>query len=150
VPEVVEGDWTAASGYAAGRRLVADPEVTAVFCANDEMAAGVLRALHEAGRAVPGDVSVVGFDDILLAEYLWPPLTTVVQDFAEIGRRLVARLLEQVRATAVPVAGSSEAGSGAGGGAGSDAEDLHEVVPVELKIRQSTAPPRQERHERQE
>ena len=121
VPPVVEGDWSAGSGYAAGRALAADPDVTAIFCANDEMAAGVLRALHEAGRAVPGEVSVVGFDDILLAEHLWPPLTTVAQDFDEIGRRLVARLLRQVR--------------------GQDGADLHEVVPVELRVRASTAPP---------
>jgi DNA-binding LacI/PurR family transcriptional regulator len=140
VPDVVPGDWTAASGYDAGRRMAHDPEVTAVFCANDEMAAGVLRALHEAGRAVPGDVSVVGFDDILLAEYLWPPLTTVVQDFGEIGRRLVARLLSEVRA------GGSGAGTSSGAGTVVDPDDddgdLHEVVPVELKVRQSTAPPR--------
>jgi len=140
VPELVEGDWTAGSGYDAGRRLAADPAVTAVFCANDEMAAGVLRALHEAGRVVPGDVSVVGFDDILLAEYLWPPLTTVVQDFDEIGRRLVARLLEQVRA------GGAENGGEAGpaesdADGGTDDEDLHEVIPVRLEVRQSTAPP---------
>ena len=128
VPEVVEGDWTAASGYAAGRGFVTDPDVTAVFCANDEMAAGVLRALHEAGRTVPHDVSVVGFDDVLLAGYLWPPLTTVAQDFDEIGRRLVARLLQQVRT------GENEDDA--------DSEDLHEVVPVELKVRESTAPPR--------
>lgn len=127
VPELAVGDWTAASGYDAGRRLAADPDATAVFCANDEMAAGVLRALHEAGRDVPRDVSVVGFDDILLAEYLWPPLTTVVQDFDEIGRRLVGRLLQQVR--------TGEAEDDA------DAADLHEVVPVQLMVRRSTAPP---------
>jgi DNA-binding LacI/PurR family transcriptional regulator len=79
-------------------------------------------------RAVPGDVSVVGFDDILLAGYLWPPLTTVAQDFDEIGRRLVARLLQQVRSGEVEDDG--------------DTEDLHEVIPVELLVRQSTAPPR--------
>lgn len=143
VPDVVEGDWTAGSGYDAGRRLATDPEVTAVFCANDEMAAGLLRALHEAGRAVPGDVSVVGFDDILLAEYLWPPLTTVVQDFDEIGRRLVGRLLEQVRTGRDPglaevrIVETSELEASEG-----EESDLHEVVPVELKVRQSTAPPR--------
>ncbi|GAA1851488.1 LacI family DNA-binding transcriptional regulator [Myceligenerans crystallogenes] len=122
-PEVVRGDWSAASGYDAGRALAADPRVTAVFAANDEMAAGLIRALHEAGRAIPGDVSVVGFDDIDLSAQLWPPLTTIEQDFAEIGRRLVNLLLRQVR----------------------DAEDLadtHEVVPVRLVERSSTAPPR--------
>lgn len=127
VPHALEGDWTAGSGYVAGRRLAADPDVTAVFCANDEMAAGLLRALHEAGRSVPQDVSVVGFDDIMLAEYLWPPLTTVTQDFGEIGRRLVDRLLRQVRT-----------GAGADGG---QPDDLHELVPVSLTVRASTAPP---------
>jgi DNA-binding LacI/PurR family transcriptional regulator len=149
VPEIVVGDWTAAAGYDAGRRLAADPDVTAVFCANDETAAGVLRALHEAGRAVPRDVSVVGFDDILLAEYLWPPLTTVVQDFDEIGRRLVDRLLQQVRAgggasvgeVSVVEASEAEANEAAANGA-DDESNLHEVVPVELVVRASTAPPR--------
>jgi DNA-binding LacI/PurR family transcriptional regulator len=142
VPEIVEGDWSAASGYDAGRRLAADPDVTAVFCANDEMAAGVLRALHEAGRAVPRDVSVVGFDDILLAEHLWPPLTTVVQDFDEIGRRLVARLLEQVRAGGGVNASEVSLAEARADEVYGDEDDLHEVVPVELRIRQSTAPPR--------
>ncbi|WP_423463460.1 LacI family DNA-binding transcriptional regulator [Promicromonospora sp. MS192] len=142
VPEAVVGDWTAGSGYDAGRRLAADPDVTAVFCANDEMAAGVLRALHEAGRAVPAEVSVVGFDDILLAEHLWPPLTTVAQDFDEIGRRLVARLLQQVRdgrrtgADEVRLAETTAAEV-----ADATGPDLHEVVPVELRVRASTAPP---------
>jgi DNA-binding LacI/PurR family transcriptional regulator len=63
VPRVVEGDWSAASGYAAGRELARDPEVTAVFAANDDMAIGLIRALLEGGRRVPEDVSVVGYDD---------------------------------------------------------------------------------------
>jgi DNA-binding LacI/PurR family transcriptional regulator len=106
------------------------------------MAAGVLRALHEAGRAVPRDVSVVGFDDILLAEHLWPPLTTVVQDFDEIGRRLVARLLEQVRAGGGVNASEVSLAEARADEVYGDEDDLHEVVPVELRIRQSTAPPR--------
>jgi DNA-binding LacI/PurR family transcriptional regulator len=61
--------------------------VSAVFVANDHMALGLIKALHEAGLRVPQDVSVVGFDDIPEAEYLLPPLTTVRQDFAELGRR---------------------------------------------------------------
>lgn len=100
VPGIVRGDWTPASGYAGGRALAADPDVTAVFAANDEMAAGLLRALHEAGRHVPEDVSVVGFDDIM-GEYLWPPLTTVRQDFAAIGENLVRLLLSRVDPDAV-------------------------------------------------
>jgi DNA-binding LacI/PurR family transcriptional regulator len=121
VPAHLPGDWSAASGYAAGRALARDPEVTAVFCANDEMAAGVLRALHEAGRRVPQDVSVVGFDDILLAGHLWPPLTTVAQDFTAIGRSLVDLLLRQVRD-------------------GDQLSDVRELVPVRLVVRESTGP----------
>ena len=97
------------------------PEVTAVLCANDEMAAGLLRALHEHGRRVPEDVSVVGFDDIPLAEYLWPPLTTVRQDFRAIGSELVALLLQQIRER------TSLAGH-------------HVVVPTQLIVRASTGP----------
>lgn len=87
-PEV-PGDWSASSGYDAGRRIAQDPSVTAVFVANDAMALGVLKALHEAGRHVPGDVSVVGFDDIPEAGFYFPALTTVAQDFPELGRRAV-------------------------------------------------------------
>ncbi|WP_209021957.1 LacI family DNA-binding transcriptional regulator [Nocardioides sp. 503] len=87
-PEV-SGDWSSASGYAAGDRIAADPGVTAVFVANDAMALGVLRALHEHGRRVPEDVSVVGFDDVPEAAYFWPGLTTVAQQFSELGRHAV-------------------------------------------------------------
>ena len=86
------GDWSAASGYEAGLRIAARDDVTAVFCANDQMALGLLRALHEAGRGVPGGprgVSVVGFDDIPEAAYLIPPLTTVRQDFQAVGQRAI-------------------------------------------------------------
>ena len=75
-----------------------DAEVTAVFVANDQMALGLLRALHEAGRSVPDDVSVVGFDDIPEAAFFTPPLTTVRQDFIEIGRQSFHLLLERDRA----------------------------------------------------
>jgi len=95
-PAPLAGDWSAPAGYAAGLGLAGRPEVTAVFCANDQMAIGVLRALHEAGRRVPGDVSVVGFDDVPEAPYLLPPLTTVRQDFAELGRHSLALLVEQI------------------------------------------------------
>ena len=68
-----------------GRLIAADSGVTAVFAGNDQMALGVLRALHEAGRQVPDEVSVVGFDDIPEAAFLIPPLTTIHQDFATSG-----------------------------------------------------------------
>ena len=100
VPPPLVGDWTASSGHAAGRRLAGrireGEEVTAVFLANDQMALGLLAALHEEGLSVPGDVSVVGFDDLPEAPYLAPPLTTVRQDFAELGRRGVQLVLARL------------------------------------------------------
>ncbi len=101
-PEPLVGDWSARAGYDLGRRLSADPDVTAIFVANDQMALGVLRAMHERGRLVPEEVSVVGFDDIPEAAFFLPPLTTVRQDFDELGNRSV-RLLLRLMATGGPV-----------------------------------------------
>jgi DNA-binding LacI/PurR family transcriptional regulator len=115
VPPPLTGDWSARSGYAAGRGLA---EATAVFAANDQMALGVLRALHELGRRVPEEISVVGFDDIPEAAYFSPPLTTVRQRFDEIGRRALRLLLARI-----------EDGAGRTG----------ETVRPELVIRASTA-----------
>ena len=95
-PERLAGDWSPASGYALGARLAADPDVTAVFVANDQMALGLLRALHEARRSVPGDVAVAGFDDVPEAAFFTPPLTTVRQDFLEVGRLSFHLLLEEI------------------------------------------------------
>ncbi|MBM2616020.1 LacI family DNA-binding transcriptional regulator [Actinoplanes sp. LDG1-06] len=121
VPPVQRGDWSALSGYEAGLQLAAEPSCTAIFCANDQMALGVLRALHERGRRVPDEVSVVGFDDIPDAASYLPPLTTVHQDFAEVGRRCVQGLLDQIRRH------SLEPGT--------------VLVPTTLVARASTAPP---------
>ena len=96
VPPVRYGDWSAASGYSVGRELALRDDVTAVFVGNDHMAVGLIRAMTEAGRPVPGDVSVVGFDDVAEAGYFLPPLTTVHQDFEEVGRRCVSLLLQQI------------------------------------------------------
>jgi DNA-binding LacI/PurR family transcriptional regulator len=96
VPAARQGDWSARSGYTAGLTLAADREVTAIFCSNDQMALGALRALQEAGRAVPDDVSVVGFDDVPESAYFLPPLTTVRQDFVELGRRGIDVLIGQI------------------------------------------------------
>jgi DNA-binding LacI/PurR family transcriptional regulator len=98
VPPVLEGDWSARSGYEAGWRLL-DRDVSAVFCANDQQALGLLRALHERGVRVPEDISVVGFDDIPEAAFMSPPLTTVRQDFDEVGRRCLATLLDLLDAS---------------------------------------------------
>lgn len=95
-PPELKGDWSPASGYQNGLILGRIPEVTAVFIASDEMAFGVIRALHELGRRVPEEVSVVGVDDIALAEYCSPSLTTVAQPFTEIGALAVARLLRYI------------------------------------------------------
>lgn len=94
--EPVVGDWTAESGYLVGREIARNPEITAVYAANDRMAQGLLLALHEAGRRVPEDVSVVGFDDVPEAAYLIPPLTTVRQDFAALGRRCIEAMLARI------------------------------------------------------
>ncbi len=105
VPPVHPGWWDADAGWTQGRRLAADPSVTAIFCANDRIALGVLRALHEAGRRVPEDVSVVGFDDMPDSGFFLPPLTTVRQDFAELGRRSLGLLLDHMTAEADRPAG---------------------------------------------
>lgn len=95
-PPVVPGDWSAASGYAAGRELARDPGVTAVFAANDDMAIGLIRALTEAGRRVPEDVSVVGYDDIPVAAYITPPLTTVRQPFDAVAHEGLGLLVQAI------------------------------------------------------
>ena len=102
VPPVLVGDWSPASGYRVGLQLAGDLEVTAIFVANDQMALGVLRALHERGREIPREVSIVGFDDIPEAQYFTPPLTTVRQDFGEMGRSSLRLLLELMQDTGQP------------------------------------------------
>jgi len=91
-PQPLPGGWEPRSGYEAGLRLAQTPNVTAVLCGNDELALGVIRALHDAGRAVPESVSVVGFDDTPLAPFYSPALTTVRQHFRALGRVSFARL----------------------------------------------------------
>lgn len=82
----IESDWLEEGGYHAARRLLNRcPDITAIFAGNDQMAAGVLQALRESGRGIPDDISVVGFDDVLFARYLYPSLTTVRQPLLEMG-----------------------------------------------------------------
>ncbi len=87
------GDWTADFGYYAGRELLTVRDFTAIFSSNDQMALGLMHAIRDAGLEIPRDISIIGFDDIPEAAHFWPPLTTVRQDFAELGRRCVALLL---------------------------------------------------------
>jgi DNA-binding LacI/PurR family transcriptional regulator len=73
-------------------------DFSAVFAGNDQMALGFIHACRDSGLDVPGDISVVGFDDIPEAAHFWPPLTTVRQNFAEVGRRAIALLLSELNA----------------------------------------------------
>jgi len=92
------GDWSATSGYQVTRRLLAVGQpFSAIFAQNDRMAVGSIRALREAGRRVPDDVSVIGFDDIPLASYFDPPLTTLRQPMEESGRRAARLLIETIQ-----------------------------------------------------
>jgi DNA-binding LacI/PurR family transcriptional regulator len=91
-----------------------------VFVANDQMALGVLRALHERGRSIPGEISIVGFDDIPEAQYFTPPLTTVRQDFGEMGRSSLRLLLDLMQSGQPP---------------------SRLTIAPELIVRRSTAPP---------
>ena len=121
---VAYGDFYYESGGAAIERLLALPEPpTAVFAASDMMALGALRAVHAAGASVPGDVSVVGFDDIAMAAMAHPPLTTVRQDKVALGVRAAQTLLDRIAA--------------ADDGASIEAR---ETLAVTLVTRESTAP----------
>jgi LacI family transcriptional regulator, repressor for deo operon, udp, cdd, tsx, nupC, and nupG len=92
---VARGDFTLQSGYQAMQKLFAlAQKPTAVFCANDEMAMGAIRAAKDAGKRVPQDLSVVGFDDIQFAEYYDPPLTTIRQPRREIGETAMRLILD--------------------------------------------------------
>jgi len=124
IPPVLAGDWSPATGYRAGTKLASEPDLTAVFVANDEMAIGVIRALAEAGRAVPDDVSVVGFDDIPAAPYLSPPLTTIRQDFEALATRGLDMLFQAIEGVPAPVERA-----------------VSDNLPLQLVVRGSTAPP---------
>jgi len=126
VPEPVKGgDWSARTGYDLGRQIVRDEAVTSVFCANDHLALGLMRALQAAGRRVPEHVSVIGFDDIPDAEFFGPALTTVRQDFDELGRRALLALIRSI--------GTGPGGRRAAGPAG--------AIDPSLVVRASTARP---------
>jgi DNA-binding LacI/PurR family transcriptional regulator len=117
---IIEGDWSATSGYRAVKSLM-DNHVnfSAIFAQNDRMAVGAIRALREAGLSVPNDVSVIGFDDMPLASYFDPGLTTIRQDTFKMGRE-AARLL--IRAIENP-----------------EKQRRHAKMSVELIVRKSTA-----------
>ncbi len=92
VVDLVYGDWTAAGGYRIGLEMDLEPGM-AIFASNDLMALGLMSALRERSLSVPDDISLVGFDDIPEAAYLYPPLTTVRQDFAALGELMLQKVL---------------------------------------------------------
>jgi LacI family transcriptional regulator len=97
--QVVEGDWSAASGERGIHLLLEQfPEMQAVFSSNDQMALGILQAAHAIGRRVPGDLAVVGFDNIPESAYFWPALTTVSQPLVDLGCRAVEKLTHLIDA----------------------------------------------------
>lgn len=120
-PEVIQGDWTARTGYRIGAELARRDDVTAVFTANDQLAMGVICALAEAGLSIPADVSVVGFDDVPEAEFQMVPLTTVRADHVASSQRVLQDLVALIE--------------------GRDPVSTSIDVPCDLVVRRSTAHP---------
>jgi len=119
---VTVGDWSSERGYAVGKELCASGDLpTAIFAGNDPMALGLIYALTEAGHGVPDDVSIVGFDDVPGAEFYRPPLTTLRQNFEQLGRRCIEALLGAIKNSGNPHAAPTK---------------------PELVVRSSTAAPR--------
>jgi LacI family transcriptional regulator len=115
-----QGAYTFASGYEAGRRLLAQPDrPTAIFACNDDMAAGVLNAAHEAGVKVPDQLSIAGFDDSNIASVVWPRLTTIHQPTYDMARAATDALLAVIEEREAPP---------------------HAVLPYRLVVRGSTGP----------
>jgi LacI family transcriptional regulator len=120
----VDGAYTYESGVAAGQQLLSrNPRPTAIFASNDEMAAGVYEVARKMGLAIPGDLSVVGFDDTPVSRRLWPPLTTVRWPILEMGQAAAEKLLRA--STGAPPNGETAAAS----------------FPAHFVVRDSTAPP---------
>jgi LacI family transcriptional regulator len=116
------GDFSESSGYAAAIALLElDPRPGAVFATNDSMAIGALSRLREAGLEIPGDVSVAGFDDIPMARYMNPPLTSVHVDISALGELATERLLAGIRHR--------------------EAAGHHATLPATLMIRESCGAP---------
>ncbi len=101
IPRVIDGDWEISTGHRIGTEIdFVEKGITAVFIANDRMALGFLHAMRQRGISIPGQLSVVGFDDLEEAQYAHPPLTTVRQDFRALGERAMQLLLLEIKGTA--------------------------------------------------
>jgi LacI family repressor for deo operon, udp, cdd, tsx, nupC, and nupG len=121
---IVEGKLTIDGAIEATRKLLALPDCpTAIFCANDEMAMGCYHQIRTAGKRIPEDISVIGFDDVRYAAVMDPPLTTVMQPAEEIGKRVMYRLFDEIEN-------------------GRSKEGTTDIVPHQLIIRQSVTHPR--------
>lgn len=119
----VESDWDEEGGFAGASRLLGmDPTLTAIVGSNDRMAIGAMRYLHTRGLGVPGDISVMGMDDIAAAGFTTPGLTTIRLDLYEIGRKACTRLLELIS---------------------QQRTECRELIPSTLVRRESTGPARQ-------
>ena len=90
------GDWSAQSGYELTKEIISDKKITAIFAGNDSMALGALKAIHDIGLKVPGDISLVGFDDLPESRFLTPALTTAHQDFNAVGARALEILIDLI------------------------------------------------------
>ena len=129
---MVVGDPGVVGGETAmSEMLDRHPGVTAIIAYNDLMAIGALRAVRARGGQVPRDVSVIGFDDVDVAAYVEPPLTTISQSTAELGRLAVRLLIDRVRDDLAGGEPATAAGRAA----------VRIVVPVRLHVRGSTGPP---------
>jgi DNA-binding LacI/PurR family transcriptional regulator len=113
---IAEGDWSRDSGYNHAKKLLSkNQDLDAIFCANDLMALGAITAIQEAGKSVPGDVAVIGFDDSYLAQNSHPGLTSVRQDIAGLGAEAAKMILAKLRG-----------------------EEVHsEILPCELIVRET-------------
>ncbi len=141
---VIAGEYSSRSGYSCITEMLQvrmpQPFPTAVFCASDTIASGCLDGLYNANLRVPEDISVVGFDDTLMARITSPPLTTVRQPFRKMGRRAVEVLIKMIRGEidlAQPEQPSDR-------GTPADAENAMEIFQTELVLRKSVGPPKRE------
>ncbi|MEO8392328.1 MAG: substrate-binding domain-containing protein [Chloroflexota bacterium] len=119
----IQGDWTAQGGYQAAQQLLSrHTDFTALVVGNDQMALGAMRALRETDLRIPEDVSIVGFDDIAESSFMEPPLTTIRQDFAALGKRGIEYLIARIVNPDLPL--------------------QQQVIYPEVILRSSTAAPR--------
>jgi LacI family transcriptional regulator len=120
---VADGLYTEEGGRAAAEELLKRaPGLTAIFAGNDKMAIGAIHRLHQLGKRVPQDISVIGCDDIHQAAFVTPPLTTVRTPLYDLGKRSAQSMIDLIRRKV---------------------KQCQDILPVELVLRESTAPPRE-------